>query len=148
MAIGAKSGSSWGTKTNVAVKISGVWVARNLAVKVGGTWQTKHSTTSPLAASVDDSTPYGDGEQGTGTIWSNAATVTASGGTAPYTYAWSKVSGDTLTVESSTAASTRFGHSSATVGTWTGVYRCTVTDAASNTATVDVTATIDSYSGA
>lgn len=81
-----------------------------------------------------------------------SVTVTPVGGTAPYTYAWSYVSGTTATVTSPTAASTTFSRSaSSSTGagsSYNGVYRCTVTDSLSNTATVDVTVTtthIDTY---
>ena len=63
---------------------------------------------------------------------------------APYTYAWSYVSGTVATVSNPTSATTTFSRtefidfSGQTINR-TGVYRCTVTDSASRTATADVT---------
>jgi hypothetical protein len=70
-------------------------------------------------------------------------TVTPAGGTAPYTYAWTKVSGATITADSSTAATTTFTATSLTSGeTRVAIFRCTVTDNVAATATADVTVTI------
>jgi len=78
----------------------------------------------------------------TGTLVTNSVTVTASGGTAPYTYAWARVSGDVVTITSSTAASTTFSGAPAINETLTGEYRCTVTDNVAATATITVGVTI------
>lgn len=73
-----------------------------------------------------------------------AVTATPSGGTAPYGYTWTRVSGDTLTIDSPTSASTTFYYFSA-AATWSvsGVYRCTVTDSTGATATRDITVSIE-----
>jgi len=69
----------------------------------------------------------------------SSVTVTASGGTGPYTYAWTHVSGDSAVgVSSPFAATTGF---SANVGknqTKAATKRCTVTDSLGATASVDV----------
>lgn len=71
----------------------------------------------------------------------SSVTVTPSGGVSPYTYAWSLVSGDTLTVNSPTSATTTFTASSLAYGEIrSALYRCTVTDSTSGTA---LTATVD-----
>lgn len=67
-------------------------------------------------------------------ILTNSVTVTPNGGTAPYTYAWSYVSGDAFEVLSPSSASTRFR----SVSPSDGVYQCLVTDFTSATATVNV----------
>jgi hypothetical protein len=72
-----------------------------------------------------------------------SVTVTPTGGTATYTYAWTKVSGDSLTVNSSTSATTTFTGSVASFSSLHSVYRCTVTDSLALTATADVSITID-----
>jgi hypothetical protein len=80
----------------------------------------------------------GGSEPVAGTVTTNSVTVTPSGGTSPYTYAWTKVSGDTFTVTSPTAAATTFSVTLGSGGLASAIYRCTVTDDASATYTVDV----------
>ena len=78
----------------------------------------------------------------------NSVTVTAAGGTPPYTYAWTKKSGDTVTVNSPTAATTTFSGAVGVVGGFlSAVYTCTVTDSAGSPATftVDVNVTINDF---
>jgi len=83
---------------------------------------------------------------GSGTsLTTSSTTVTASGGTAGYAYAWTKVSGDTITADSASAATTTFSAATLASGeTRTAIFRCTVTDSASpaNTKTVDVSVSI------
>jgi hypothetical protein len=68
---------------------------------------------------------------GAGTVTTNSVTVTALDGTAPYTHAWAKVSGDSLSIDidSPTAATTTItaSHNSAPQ-TRAGLIKCTVTD--------------------
>lgn len=73
-------------------------------------------------------------------IYTDATTVTPSGGTGPYTYAWTQVSGDPFTCNNPTAATTTFRSTVAKASTNTSVWRCTVTDSLSATATVDINA--------
>lgn len=98
------------------------------------------STTPDLTASVSPGSL--DTETVNSSATSASVTVTASGGTPPYTYAWTRVSGaSTITANSATAATTTFsctGLDPSEVNE--AVFRCTVTDSAGspNTATVDV----------
>ena len=64
---------------------------------------------------------------GAGSATSDAATGSASGGAGGYTYAWTRVSGDSYTINSSTSASTTFTTTLASGQLKSGVYRCTVT---------------------
>lgn len=89
---------------------------------------------------------YGYGSRlnaGSVSATTNAATITVTGGSGSYTYAWSYVSGSPAVVTSPTSASTTFSRNASAAdpaNTLTGVYRCTVTDAATSlTATWDVT---------
>ena len=76
-------------------------------------------------------------------VTSNSVTVTATGGTAPYTYAWTRVSGDSAPTPSSyTAAGVYWSASVGRDQERTATWRCTVTDAALDTATVDVGVTL------
>lgn len=60
-------------------------------------------------------------------------TVTASNGTAPYTYSWTKVSGTTLTLSDASGASTTFSYTGTVGQTITATYQCVVTDANTDT---------------
>lgn len=100
------------------------------------------SVSTALAASVTPGSVAGSGS-GTSQTTGSAA-VTASGGTPAYTYAWTWFSGGgSITITSATASSTTFSTTGLTAGTTvSGVARCTVTDAAAGTKTVDVNVSI------
>jgi hypothetical protein len=102
-------------------------------------------TRQAMLATASPTSLYEAGD--TGTITSNSTTVTPNGGTSPYTYSWSKVSGDTLTVTSPTAATTTFSTSGLGEGNFVAAtYRCTVTDSTTPTAltaTADVSITLE-----
>lgn len=74
----------------------------------------------------------------------NSVTVNPSGGTPGYSYLWTwQAGGSGITITSSTSASTTFSATGLTEpSTRTGTARCTITDAALNTFTVDVSVTI------
>ena len=91
------------------------------------------ATVSPSSASKFQATA--------GTLTTGAVTVTPSGGTGPYTYAWAKVTGDTFTVNSPTGATTTFSVTLALDEDAAAQYRCTVTDSLAATFTVDVAVT-------
>lgn len=79
-------------------------------------------------------------------LTSETVTVTPSGGTAPYGYAWAKVSGDTLTVGAASAATTSFSGTPEFNSSLSAVYRCTVTDNVAATASVTVAITLSHIS--
>lgn len=76
-----------------------------------------------------------------GLLTTGSVTVTPSGGTGPYTYAWAKFSGDTFTITSPTSASTTFSITLAGDEDAAAIYRCTVTDSVAATYAVDVSVT-------
>lgn len=100
---------------------------------------------APLSAYASPASVSGSGDgSGPQTVNSDTVTIVASGGTAPYSYAWALQSGTTMT-----------GHASGATNYWsknvlvdqvvTATYRCTVTDSASGSVTVDVAVTLDNF---
>jgi hypothetical protein len=85
---------------------------------------------------------------GTQDVTSNLVTVTPSGGTSPYTYAWARISGDSdVLALNSTAAATRFQATIELGGFRNATFRCTVTDARARTGTVDVDVSLFNFGG-
>lgn len=103
------------------------------------------SAATPLSASLNTSTTSGSGVH-PATVTSGIVICTAAGGTGTYTYSWVLVSGTPLTVTNPTLRNTSFSRSFPTAGSTTSVYKCTVTDSASNvvdsgTVTISLSAT-------
>lgn len=84
-----------------------------------------------LTLSSSSAAAYGQEELGT--IYTNAVTFTAAGGTPPYSIAYSKQSGDDIQIESPTAFTTRFFGNPQDI--LSGTYCATVTDSAATPAT-------------
>jgi len=105
-----------------AISMSNLWGKSSFSVSGGSTF-------------VDGSdTRLGAGSK---TVTTSSASVgTIVGGTAPFSYLWQYVSGDTFTPNTSTSNTTTFSKNmTVSVGesvTNTGVYRCRITDSASN----------------
>jgi hypothetical protein len=73
------------------------------------------------------------------TVTTSAVSITAVGGTPTYSYAWTKLSGDTITATSPSASSTTFSGATMVSGeTRNAIFRCTVKDSASPEATYTV----------
>jgi len=147
MSFNMKVSGTWQTLTKGYVKIAGTWQQIQSAwVKVAGTWQQVYVW---FTASVSDSTPSGSnsGAAPSGSVTSNTTTVTPSGGTAPYTYAWtingSPATSGPFTCTAPTGATTAWN---ATVGALDAdkneVWKCTVTDDDANTTEINVTVTL------
>lgn len=100
------------------------------------------AVSAALSASVNPGSASSSG--GAASQTTNSVTVTPSGGTSPYTYAWTWASGGaSITTTSPTAATTTFSATGLTSGeTRSGQARCTVTDNVSATATIDVSVSI------
>lgn len=101
------------------------------------------SASVPLSISISPSSLY-NSRSGGGSLTSSPATGTGSGGTAPYTYAWTYVSGNSYTINSPSSASTTFTTSLTAGQLKSGVYRCTVTDSLSATASDTITVEMES----
>jgi len=98
-----------------------------------GTMLTITSNKSSISATADSGA-----SATTGTI-----TATASGGTSPYSYVWTLISGGAgVSIDSANSAGTTFSGTPGTNLLLTGEYRCTVTDGANDTQSVDVTVTL------
>lgn len=81
---------------------------------------------------------------GSGTVTTTTTTATVVGGETPYTYLWSQVSGDAMTITLAAGATTAFQRTGVVGGdNFSGVFRCLVTDLAGRTVTTNtVTANI------
>jgi hypothetical protein len=113
--------------------VTGVVGAQNTNIATA----TNTASGGALVATVNRSSVFGS-RSGAGTATTNSVTVTASGGTGPYTYAWANVTGDAFTVTSPTAATTTFSIVLSLDDYRTAEYRCTVTDSLAATYAVDV----------
>lgn len=122
---------------NIARDITELWArdTNNVPRLIFSTGPALSASAAPEAVG---GVSYGDG-----IVTTNATTVTATGGVAPYTYLWTVVSWTNLngppTANSSTSATTTFTQT-AVAEDDSAVFRCTVTDDASTTVTVDVSA--------
>lgn len=97
------------------------------------------SVAAGLSGSVNPSSIQHD-YSGSSSATSESVTVTATGGTPGYTYAWTRVSGSSdISADSASAATTTFSVTSlADGGTKSALMRCTITDSAAATYTLDV----------
>lgn len=105
-------------------------------ITFGGTLYATSSNYSPAGGNI-----------GNGPFNSAGIVITAGGGTGGYTYAWARQSGDaTIGIGSATSSTPTWSASGTAPSSKSAVWRCTVTDSAAHTATVDVTVTISFYS--
>jgi hypothetical protein len=97
------------------------------------------SSTAPTAS--NDGPAYG---AGTGLVQTGSVNITVTGGTAPYTYSTAYLSGNTATIIGGTTSTVAFSRSGVLITSYfSGVARCTVTDAKGRTATTDIGWTIE-----
>ena len=144
MTIRIRNSGSLRTITNGKVKVGGVVRdLRTIKVMDGGTLRTVAAFASPLSLAISPTLAGGLGESSTPvTVTTQAAVATPSGGSAPFTYAWSfisKTGGDTPTANSAAFSTSTFSQTNvADLDSNTAVFRCTVTDSFGTTATADV----------
>lgn len=114
----------------------------------GVTLRTVATFTTPLSATYSPLGVFAVGASNTPlSLTTNAVTVTPSGGTGPYTYAWTVhaySAATSPTIGNAALATTAFTQSAVDPDTTeTATFRCTVTDAFAQTAQVDVPATFE-----
>lgn len=118
---------------------------KSLKVMDGATLRTVATFAPALTLSASPSSASGIAASNTPiNVTTNSVTAVPTGGTGPFTYAWTVVSftaGASPVITSSTNAATTFRQNTMTPDTTaSAVFRCTVTDAFGLTATVDVPA--------
>ena len=92
----------------------------------------------PLAVNISPGNVYAGGY--TATITTQTVTANGVGGSAPYTYSWTKVSGLQINVLSAATAATTFNATTMiSPSDRIAVYRCTVTDSLAATSYSDIT---------
>jgi hypothetical protein len=104
------------------------------------------SNIPPLSVTADSVSGFDTGPSNSGFVTtSGSPNTTPSGGTSPYTYAWTHIdtsSGDTPSVSSSTAQDPSWSaiveSGTDSISTW----RVTVTDSGARTASTDITVTL------
>jgi hypothetical protein len=114
------SGTNGAVPPNGTIRISNFYGTSKFSISGGSTFVSGSDTR------------FGAGSKNVTTSSAFAGTVV--GGTAPYSYLWQYVSGDSFSANTSTSSDTTFTKNiTAVVGTSvtkTGVYRCRVTDSA------------------
>lgn len=128
------SGQATSATDGTAIPTSGT-------IRIGEFRGLSKTAAAALSGTVSPTTVSGSQQGATAgvvkTVTTVPAAVTATGGTSPYTYAWTLVSGTAATVVSASAASTSFTRNMAVPAagqtTSSGIYKCTITDAAGAT---------------
>lgn len=105
-----------------------------IALMVG----TGSAASGTVFTATSNGTTFSGSIAGAGTATAGPCTITVSGGIAPYSYTWSRTSGDTgTTISSASAASVTWTRSYGPIprsdsSTW----KCSISDAASHSATI------------
>lgn len=122
-------GTSGGNKTIAAITVG--TSGGNKAVLIGTVGTSSGNKVFFSALSVSAAPVNADGIGGVANINTSASTATASGGIGPFTYLWTKVSGDNITINNATLATTTFrGSLMASPEVRNATFICTVTDTA------------------
>lgn len=145
MSAWANIGGTW-RKGVVWENVGGTWRKLTPWLNVAGAWRkdpnpsaaTLAVTASPDGVNGAISRPAGGNAQ------TNQTVATATGGTAPYTYAWTSNDGVMLPTAASTAA-TRFSAFVEAGDSLNDTFDCLVTDAKGQTATASVFASLSNY---
>lgn len=118
-----KVAGTWRPAVSPAVRVSGTWRPIQSAwVRVAGVWKQVF-----VAMTVSISNGSGGGLHGT-LVSGGMSAPSITGGTSPYTYSWSFVSGQSVTLTNPTNSSLTCTWTPGSAGSFTTVLRCTVTD--------------------
>jgi hypothetical protein len=102
------------------------------------------AASGPLAITISPSSLYNI-FSGTGTVTSDPATGTATGGSGGYSYAWTFLSGNSYTINNPFTATATFSTFLSAGQFKSGNYRCTVTDSSSATAFADIQVDLEAF---
>ena len=130
----AFSGAAWRPIVTAKAFIGGAW--RTLTVGKAynsGQWRSVASFVLPMSLTI---TPNPDNTGGSGYFTSKLMTATPAGGLAPFTYAWTLISGSVSINSPSTASTTVSGD--VTYGDIAFTLQCTATDSLGTTSTAQV----------
>lgn len=98
---------------------------------------------SAMSVSANNVSGSGFGFASSGSVSTGSPDTTVTGGTAPFTFSWTYLSGSSVPqVSSSTAQNPNWFNNDTPEGSNSAVWRVTVTDANSNTATDDINVTL------
>lgn len=141
-----RTGGEWKEVPGGRVRVGGAW--KNLVgirAYISGAWKDVASFVQPMTFSVaPDSIVRSQEIPGTATTQSAVGTPT--GGRAPFTYAWTRLSGDaSITITSPTSSSTTFRRFVDAEQTYVATFRCTCTDADGTALTDDVSVSITGF---
>lgn len=141
-----RSGSSWVDPTAVRRRNGTSWIATTfIRRRSGGAWVDAWPNYTPLSATAAPANAYGwaTGSTSSGTVQSEAVTVTPSGGAGTLTYSWTFVSGSSSVSAVSASSATTAFRSTGVTGSRTAVFRCTVSDGITSATTNDVNVTLE-----
>jgi hypothetical protein len=135
---------AWRSLKKVDARVANAWVRVTRAERFDGTvWQPAGSFFDPLTATVSPRVAAGF-LTGAGVTVTNTVTVMPQSGEAPFTYSWSRVSGDGIPLNQANAT-TAFEAFVGPNESKSGIFECLVTDASGQTATVTVPASFASF---
>lgn len=124
------------------IKVGANWKRLiRIKMKIGGVWKEIASFIPPLSASASPAT-VAKAVNGGGTGVAGPVTATPTGGRAPYTYAWTRLTG-TASITAPGSSGTYFSDTVGPNETRISTFKCTVTSSDGQTAdTNTVTASI------
>lgn len=134
MTFSIRKTGAWAAPSTVKRRSAGAWATvQAIKRRSAGAWVTVWTA---FSASVSPLSSFKSTTLASATLTSGAFTCTPTGGSGAISYAWQYVSGDTtVTCASPSAATTTFSAAvSGAVPDKSAVWRCRVTDAASNVA--------------